>query len=69
MNDNTLKKALTEEHENIEAPLEIKSKVSRSIDRLLVLQSLLELYGNIPSTVIQGLVTQKEERYDTNKSN
>jgi hypothetical protein len=69
MNDNILKKALIEEHKNIDAPAELKSKVSRSIDGLLLLQSLLELYGNIPHLVIQSLVIQKEKRDDTKKTN
>jgi hypothetical protein len=69
MNDNILKKALLEEHENIKAPMELKAKVSRSIDGLLVLQSLLELYGSIPSIVIQSLAIKKGKRDDTENTN
>jgi hypothetical protein len=64
MNDTTLKKALVEEYKNVEAPAELKSKVSRSIDDFVLLQSLVELYGNIPSLIVDSLAATKEKRGD-----
>jgi hypothetical protein len=58
MNDKTLKKILDEEYGHIEAPAEIKSRVLRSIDRLLLFKSLIELYANIPITIIQTLAQE-----------
>jgi hypothetical protein len=64
MNNNAIKKALEKEHKNIEAPGKLKSRVSKSIDHLLILKALIELYGNIPVVVIQSLAYNKK-RGDT----
>jgi hypothetical protein len=65
MSNKTLKILLEEEFEDIEAPAEIKDRVSKSIDRLLLLKCLMELYTSIPAIAIQSL-SQKNRRGSDN---
>jgi hypothetical protein len=60
MNDRVLQQALEEEHKSTEISEDIKNKVFQSIDYLMLCKSLIELYINIPNSIIQSVADNKK---------
>jgi len=65
MNDKMLQEVLNEEYKKIKAPHELKLKVLKSIDWMTVAHSLADLFGNLPSIVLDGLVPKNDEQDKT----